>query len=98
VVSPHGVVLGASGLIFGWMGYLLARAYFSRKLKWIVVAVLVLFFFGTLLGSLLPTFGASSPWEGNACGFAAGVGAAALLHPRKRRRTEPQAPRTPAVS
>ena len=39
LVAPHGIVLGANGLIFGWLGYLLARAYFSRKLKWIVVAV-----------------------------------------------------------
>ena len=95
---PHGIVLGANGLIFGWLGYLLARAYFSRKLKWIVVAFLVLFFFGTLLGSLLPSFGANSAWQGNACGFVAGIGAAALQHPRKRKPTEQREPRTPAVS
>lgn len=98
LVAPHGTVLGANGLIFGWLGYLLARAYFSRKLKWIVIAVLVLFFFGTLLGSLLPSFGANTAWQGNACGFVAGIGAAAVLHPRKRKPTEQREPRTPAVS
>ena len=43
--------------MFGWLGYLLARAYFSRRLKWIVTALALLIFFGTFLGQLLPSRG-----------------------------------------
>ncbi len=85
VVAPAGVIVGASGMIFGWLGYLIARAYFSRKIRWIVVAVLVLFFFGTLLSSVLPSFDSNVSWQSHACGFAAGIAAGALLHPRRSR-------------
>lgn len=76
------VIVGASGLIFGWLGYLLARAYFSRQFKWILVAIVVLIFFGTLLFGLFPTINSGVSWQAHVCGFAAGVGAGALLHPR----------------
>ena len=82
-VGPHGGVVGASGLVMGWLGYLLGRAYFSRRVRWIVVAVLVVFFFGTLLGSLLPSVGSDISWQGHVAGFVAGVFAAWLLHPRR---------------
>jgi membrane associated rhomboid family serine protease len=83
LVAPgHSLIVGASGMIFGWLGYLLARAYFSRRLKWIVVAVLVLVFFGTLLFGLFPTLNSDVSWQAHVCGFVAGVGAGALLHPR----------------
>jgi membrane associated rhomboid family serine protease len=83
LVGPgHSVIVGASGMVFGWLGYLLARAYFSRKLKWIVVAVLVLIFFGTLLFGLFPTLNSNVSWQAHVCGFVAGIGAGGLLHPR----------------
>ncbi|HZC72306.1 MAG TPA: rhomboid family intramembrane serine protease [Jatrophihabitans sp.] len=89
------VIVGASGMVFGWLGYLLARAYFSRKLRWIVVAVLVLLFFGTLLFGLFPSVNSDTAWQAHVCGFAAGVGAGALLHPRGG---ETRLPRRSAVS
>jgi membrane associated rhomboid family serine protease len=82
LVAPHSLIVGASGLVFGWLGYLLARAYFSRKLKWIVVAVLVLAFFGSLLFGLFPTLHSRVSWQAHLCGFVAGVAAGGLLHPR----------------
>jgi len=85
LVAPAGLIVGSSPLVFGWMGYLLARAYFARKLAWILVAVAVLFFFGTLLGNLLPSYNSAVPWQANVCGFVAGVAAGAVLHPRRRR-------------
>ena len=91
----HSVIVGASGMVFGWLGYLLARAYFSRRLKWIVVAVLVLVFFGTLLFGLFPTLHSDVSWQAHVCGFVAGVGAGALLHPRGG---ETRLPRRPVVS
>ncbi|MGH8862276.1 MAG: rhomboid family intramembrane serine protease [Jatrophihabitantaceae bacterium] len=84
LVAPSGqIVVGASGMIFGWAGYLLARAFFSRRLKWIVVAVLLLVFFGTLLGGALPTGDDRVSWQSHLCGALAGVLVGWLLHPRK---------------
>src|SRR5919112_5175161 len=40
------VILGASGLIFGWLSYLLARGLWSRKAGQVVIAVLVLLVYG----------------------------------------------------
>jgi membrane associated rhomboid family serine protease len=85
IVAPSGLIVGASAIVFGWLGYLIARAYFSRQLKWIFVAVVVLLFFGTLLTSLLPSFDSNVSWESHACGFAAGILAGALLHPPRGR-------------
>ena len=82
LVARHGLVVGSGGLVFGWLGYLIARAYFSRKARWIAAAVVVLFFFGTLLSNLLPSEHVS--WESHACGFLVGIGTGAALHPRKR--------------
>jgi membrane associated rhomboid family serine protease len=86
LVAPGGqTIVGASGLVFGWMGYLLARAYYSRRIKWILTAVALLIFFGTLLGSLLPAADTHVSWQSHVCGFAAGVFVGWLLHPRVRR-------------
>jgi membrane associated rhomboid family serine protease len=88
LVAPSGqIIVGASGLVFGWLGYLLARAYFSRRFKWIVTAVALLVFFGTLLGSLLPTVDARVSWQSHLCGFVVGVFVGWLLHPRRARAT-----------
>ena len=97
LVAPSGDIVGASGLVFGWLGYLIARAYFSRKLRWILVAVIVLLFFGSLLGGLLPSFNSHVSWQGHLCGFAAGVAAGAVLHPRTRPPKRSSGPR-PALS
>jgi membrane associated rhomboid family serine protease len=89
LVARHGLIVGAGGVVFGWLGYLLARAYFSRKVRWIAAAVVVLFFFGTLLSNLLPSEHVS--WESHLCGFLAGILAGAALHPRnpRKRGTDP---------
>ena len=97
LIGPsHSIIVGASGLVFGWMGYLIARAFFSRKFAWIVSAVAVLLFFGTLLGSLLPSVNADVSWQSHACCFAVGIGVGWLLHPRHGvRRPRPGRPAVP---
>jgi membrane associated rhomboid family serine protease len=93
LVAPSGLVVGASGLIMGWLGYLLARAYFSRRIVWIIGAVAVVGFFGGLLGGLLPSVNSDVSWQGHVAGFVAGILAGWVLHPRTarvRRRTRPQ--------
>jgi membrane associated rhomboid family serine protease len=64
--------VGASGVIFGLMGYLIASGFFRRKPAYVVIALLVLFFYGGALWGVLPHDPRIS-WEGHLCGLFAGV-------------------------
>jgi membrane associated rhomboid family serine protease len=87
VAGPSGtVILGASGVIFGWLGYVLARAWFGRKIAWIATAVAVLLVFSGMLSGLLPKLGNNTFWGDQLGGFLAGIGIAALLHARRKDR------------
>lgn len=86
LAGPDRVILGTDIVVFGWLGYLLARAYFTRTVRWIVAAIGLLFFFGVLLGGLLPSVDTHASWQGHICGFVTGVALAAVLHPRAQRR------------
>jgi membrane associated rhomboid family serine protease len=83
LVAPAGDYVGASGLVFGWIGYLLARAVVARRISWILTAILTLVVFGALLGQLAPDYKQQSYWAAHACGFVAGVVIAVALHPHK---------------
>ena len=50
----HTIILGASGLIFGWLTYLLARGIWSRRPAQVAVALLVLLVYGGLIWGVLP--------------------------------------------
>jgi membrane associated rhomboid family serine protease len=80
----HAVILGAGGVIFGWLGYILARAWFGRKVAWIATAVAVLLVFSGLLSGLLPKLHSNTFWGGQLAGFAAGALIGALLHGKRR--------------
>jgi membrane associated rhomboid family serine protease len=70
--------LGASGVIFGLLGALLARAYFERSWAALALALVAGFLYGGMLWGVLPgTPGVS--WLGHFFGFAGGVLAARLL-------------------
>lgn len=72
------VHLGASGLVFGFLGYLVARGLVARNPWWIAGGLLVLFFYGGLLWGLLPTSRIS--WLGHVFGGMGGALAAWVLH------------------
>jgi membrane associated rhomboid family serine protease len=79
------VIVGASGLIFGWLTYLLARGLWSRSAGQILVAVGVLVVYGGLIWGVLP--GASGvSWQAHLGGAIGGVLAAWVLHRRAERR------------
>src|SRR6478735_2401805 len=64
--------IGASGLIFGWLAFLIVFGFFTRKVWEIVVGVIVLLVYGSVLLGLLPgTPGVS--WQGHVCGAIAGA-------------------------
>ncbi|QZZ21735.1 rhomboid family intramembrane serine protease [Leptothermofonsia sichuanensis E412] len=75
--SP-GVHIGASGVIFGYLGYLLLRGFFERSATSVVISLGVGTLYGSLLWGVLPMqYGIS--WEGHLFGFIGGVVAARLL-------------------
>ncbi|MCW2539527.1 MAG: peptidase family protein [Frankiales bacterium] len=80
----HSDIVGASGVIFGWFGYVLARAWFSRNIRWIAAAVGAGAVFSGLFAGLLPSSADSDVfWGGHLTGFVVGVLTAAVLHRRR---------------
>jgi membrane associated rhomboid family serine protease len=73
--------LGASGVIFGFFGALLARAYFERSWVALGLAIFAGFFYGWMLWGLLPGVPGVS-WLGHIFGFIGGILAAWLLADR----------------
>jgi len=73
--ASNSVHLGASGLVFGYLGFLLGRAYFERKLESIALGFLVLVVYGGLLWGVLPLQPYVS-WEGHLFGLVGGALAA----------------------
>ncbi len=72
--------IGASGVIFGYFGFLLLRGYFERSFVAIVFSVLVTFLYGGIILGTLPFFNAPNvSWEGHLFGFIGGAVAAWLL-------------------
>ncbi|QUY41890.1 rhomboid family intramembrane serine protease [Acaryochloris marina] len=72
------VHIGASGLVFGYLGYLLFRGYFERSWPAITLSVFVAIVYGSMLFGLLPTMPHIS-WEGHLFGFIGGGMAAKWL-------------------
>ena len=70
--------LGASGLVFGYLTYLVTRGVIAKNLWWILGGLVVLAFYGGLLWGLLPTPRVS--WLGHVFGAVGGVLAAWVLH------------------
>ncbi len=84
--AANSVHIGASGLVFGFFGFLVTRAYFERSLGSIILAFGVIIFYGGLLMGILPLqLGVS--WQAHLFGFAGGVLAAYVIS--KRNRTAP---------
>jgi len=77
VGRPNSVQIGASGVIFGYLGYLLVSGIVERSLGSILVALVVLALYGTTLWGLLPGQPGVS-FEGHTTGFVTG-GLAAWL-------------------
>jgi membrane associated rhomboid family serine protease len=82
LTPPNTIVLGASGLIFGWLTYLLARGLWSRRPAQVVLAVLVLLVYGSLIWGVLPG-PAGVSWQAHLGGAVGGVLAAWGLHRRR---------------
>lgn len=79
LAGPSGSThIGASGLVFGYVAYLVSRGVFARKLTYLLGGLLTLMVYGSVLWGVLPRPGVS--WQGHLFGAASGVLAAWLLH------------------
>lgn len=70
--SKGSVHIGASGLVYGYFGYLLMRSWLEKKLIWAILGVTLCIFYGGMIWGMMPT-GKPISWEGHLCGFIAGV-------------------------
>lgn len=68
--ARHGMHLGASGWLFGLWGLLLAQAWFQRSLLNLLIAVLVLIYYGSWWYGMLPSQAVSFEYHlfGALCG------------------------------
>jgi membrane associated rhomboid family serine protease len=74
--------IGASGVIFGYFGYLLFRGYFEKSFVAIAISIAIAIGYGGMIWGVLPTRSYIS-WEGHLFGFIGGIIAAKLLSPSK---------------
>ena len=90
--EPNSLHIGASGLIFGWLTFLLVRGFFARSFGQIALAVLLFVAYGgTLLGVLPGQPGIS--WQAHLFGAIGGLVAARLVTVADRSRS-----RSPAAT
>jgi membrane associated rhomboid family serine protease len=97
IPCPHTDHIGASGLIFGWLTFLLVFGFFVRSGWQILIGLVVLVIYGSVLWGAVPELNVCGgvSWQGHLCGGLAGVLAAYLLsrperEARERRRRAPQ--------
>jgi membrane associated rhomboid family serine protease len=85
LAPPGSITAGASGVIFGYLTYLLVRGFYSRKIGQILLAVVVFAIYGTVLLGVLPGAPGVS-WQAHLGGAVGGVLSAWWLHGRDKRR------------
>jgi membrane associated rhomboid family serine protease len=73
VLGRSAIHVGASGLIYGLIAFLLVSGFREKRLVPMLIAILVGFLYGTtLLAGILPTAGAQVSWDGHLWGAVAG--------------------------
>jgi membrane associated rhomboid family serine protease len=74
--APYTVHIGASGLVFGYAGYLVARAYYTRQILAMLVALFVAGSYGlTMFFGVMPVYPGVS-WQSHLGGALGGILAA----------------------
>ncbi|MFT4632238.1 MAG: membrane associated rhomboid family serine protease [Candidatus Azotimanducaceae bacterium] len=74
--------IGASGLAFGYFGFLIAVGVYEGRISSLAIATLVIFWYGGMIFGVVPQNNFVS-WEGHLFGMLAGIFAARLLARRR---------------
>ena len=82
--APGSVHIGASGVIFGYLGFLMLSGWYARSFGSIVLSVVVTLVWGSLVLGMLPGAPGIS-WQAHTGGFLGGVLAARAYRIRRRR-------------
>lgn len=89
VGSPNSVVVGASGVVFGYLGLLLARGFVERSWWNLGVAAFIGLLYWYQLYNILPTDQPIS-WQGHLLGLLGGMVAAVIFRRRRPRAAQTQ--------
>lgn len=73
--APGSVHIGASGVIFGYLGFLMLAGWYARSVPSILLSILVTVVWGGLILGMMPG-NAGISWQAHAGGFIGGVLAA----------------------
>ena len=96
-ISPsNSITVGASGLVFGYFGYIIVRGLFDRHPIDIVIGLVMALCFAYQFVSLFPTDERVS-WQGHLFGFAGGIVGGWLFRDRHRK-TVPASDATPSLT
>ena len=79
--------IGASGVVFGYFGFLVTRGVYERSLQAVGVALLVVVLYGGMIFGVLPGADGVS-WDGHLTGLVAGIAVARVAFEMERRRTQ----------
>jgi membrane associated rhomboid family serine protease len=81
--SPDSIHIGASILIYGYLGFLLLRGYFQKNIPSIALSIVVGVIYGGLVWGVFPSqIGVS--WQGHLFGFIGGAIAAKAIAKEKK--------------
>jgi membrane associated rhomboid family serine protease len=94
LTGGFGVTIGASGVIFGWLAFLLFRGFFARSGRQIALALVLLVLYGGVLWGILPGAPGVS-WQAHLFGALSGVLAARLVTSADRRTARGSPPTGP---
>lgn len=82
---PNSLHIGASSLVYGYLGFLLLRGYFERNASSIYLSILVFLLYGSVVWGVFPTQPGVS-WQGHLFGFIGGVLAARYISKQRNLR------------
>jgi len=80
LVARPAIHIGASGLIFGYFGFLVAAAWYEKSLRSLIFSILTIFLYGGIVWGIFPQATHVS-WEAHLFGLLSGLLLASFLGP-----------------